>query len=299
MNLEEKLYTSTEVAEILGVSLRSVYRYLEEEKLKAEIKTATGRLRFTRQNIMDFLRPQEAPVVSKKVPQEPARPSSVGTVVTQKTPQEPVRPSSVESVDKQVEEVAVEVPNAKEDSVDWLSRFRSSADKYRSAAPMQTTGSDERVEVKGRRPDQEFVSGLTDTPMEEGSVEEETVSYAYYRSMVGGLKDIAQSIDKSSRRAGVDYAFTLNAGLSLIRPLKDPFSLLHVYVKGSDREFFEKMLRLSPSDEDNAQICLMLSDEEGLYSAKVERHGLYVVSNTRLKEDLVYSGEDALAAVVE
>jgi len=32
MNIEEKLYTSTEVAEVLGVSLRSVYRYLEQGK---------------------------------------------------------------------------------------------------------------------------------------------------------------------------------------------------------------------------------------------------------------------------
>jgi len=57
MNIEEKLYTSTEVAEVLGVSLRSVYRYLEQGKLEAEIKTATGRLRFTKKNITDFLYP--------------------------------------------------------------------------------------------------------------------------------------------------------------------------------------------------------------------------------------------------
>ena len=33
MQLEDRFYTSTEVAEILGVSLRSVYRYLEDGKL--------------------------------------------------------------------------------------------------------------------------------------------------------------------------------------------------------------------------------------------------------------------------
>ena len=54
----EKLYTSTEVADILGVSLRSIYRYLDENKLQAEIKTATGRHRFTKNNINDFLHPQ-------------------------------------------------------------------------------------------------------------------------------------------------------------------------------------------------------------------------------------------------
>ena len=57
MQLEDRYYTSTEVAEILGVSLRSVYRYMEDNKLTAEIKTATGRHRFTRENIINFLYP--------------------------------------------------------------------------------------------------------------------------------------------------------------------------------------------------------------------------------------------------
>ncbi|MFA5776153.1 MAG: helix-turn-helix domain-containing protein, partial [Patescibacteria group bacterium] len=53
----EKLYTSTEVAQILGVSLRSIYRYLDENKIQAAVKTATGRHRFTKENINDFLHP--------------------------------------------------------------------------------------------------------------------------------------------------------------------------------------------------------------------------------------------------
>ncbi len=57
MNLEDRLYSSTEVADILGVSLRSVYRYLEEGSLKADIKTATGRHRFSKNNILEFLYP--------------------------------------------------------------------------------------------------------------------------------------------------------------------------------------------------------------------------------------------------
>jgi excisionase family DNA binding protein len=59
IDLKDRLYTSSEVAEILGVSLRSVYRYLEEGKLDADIKTATGRHRFSKKNILDFLRPSE------------------------------------------------------------------------------------------------------------------------------------------------------------------------------------------------------------------------------------------------
>lgn len=57
MNLDDRLYSSTEVAQILGVSLRSVYRYLEDGSLKADIKTATGRHRFTKNNVLEFLYP--------------------------------------------------------------------------------------------------------------------------------------------------------------------------------------------------------------------------------------------------
>lgn len=59
MDLDDRLYSSTEVSEILGVSLRSVYRYLDDGDLVADIKTATGRHRFTRRNILDFLYPQK------------------------------------------------------------------------------------------------------------------------------------------------------------------------------------------------------------------------------------------------
>jgi transcriptional antiterminator len=38
IKLENKLYSSTEVAEILGVSLRSVYRYLEEGSFMLKLK---------------------------------------------------------------------------------------------------------------------------------------------------------------------------------------------------------------------------------------------------------------------
>jgi excisionase family DNA binding protein len=60
LSLEDRLYTSSEVAELVGVSLRSIYRYLDEGKLTAEVKTATGRHRFTRNNILDFLYPERS-----------------------------------------------------------------------------------------------------------------------------------------------------------------------------------------------------------------------------------------------
>lgn len=54
VELKDKLYTSTQVAEILGVSLRTLYRYMEDGKIQS-MRTASGRHRFTRDHILEFL----------------------------------------------------------------------------------------------------------------------------------------------------------------------------------------------------------------------------------------------------
>lgn len=54
IELKDKLYTSTQVAEILGVSLRTLYRYMEDSRI-ASMRTASGRHRFTKDQILDFL----------------------------------------------------------------------------------------------------------------------------------------------------------------------------------------------------------------------------------------------------
>lgn len=274
MQLEDKLYTSTEVADILGVSLRSIYRYLEDNKLIAEVKTATGRHRFTRQNIIDFLYPDGS--AEPRILEE----------VEESAPEDAVKPTP--RVTKKEEEPAIPVtvgaePSMqKEEEVDWLSKFREAAAKFET----QETVTTETEEVTG-------LGGMTET-------EEQmpTESALYYRSGLGGLRDIAQNLDKSARMSGVDYAFTLNAGLSLSKPIK-PFSLLHSYVRSTDRELFEKMLKLQPSDEENAQLCLRLSDDASLYADRVEMHGLYVVSNQRLLADIRATNDATLISEAE
>ncbi len=54
IELKDKLYTSTQVAEILGVSLRTLYRYMEDGRI-ASMRTASGRHRFTKDQILNFL----------------------------------------------------------------------------------------------------------------------------------------------------------------------------------------------------------------------------------------------------
>ncbi|MFH1565926.1 MAG: helix-turn-helix domain-containing protein [bacterium] len=52
--LADKLYSSTEVCDILGVSLRTLYRYIESGDL-GSIQTPTGRHRFTKKHMEEFL----------------------------------------------------------------------------------------------------------------------------------------------------------------------------------------------------------------------------------------------------
>lgn len=297
IKIENKLYSSTEVAEILGVSLRSVYRYLEEGKLRAEVKTATGRHRFTRQNIVDFLYPSGMPeeeAVEQKVEQRVATPQKEEEVKmpaveekieSEATPKVSI-PEPVSELEKEFEIPTPVAPQPKmevetqkvevekdDDQVDWLAKFREAAKKFEETS--------------------EQVSGLGDiAPEPEEIIPEMPKKEIYfYRSRLGGLKDVAQNIDKTSKNSGLDYAFTLNAGLSLYKPIS-PFSLLHVYVRPKDRDFFERILALTPSDEGNAQLCILVSDEDSLYSKADEMHGLKVVDKKRLIEDISEMKED-------
>lgn len=266
LELEDRLYTSTEVAKILGVSLRSVYRYLEDNKLKAEMKTATGRHRFTKQNIIDFLNPQDS-----STPQE--------TPAAAEVPAVPVAAAVVEEVAKEAEEPAKKEAPAEEPAKKETPAVKEEPVEEVASAPTET------------------VSGLTDAPeVEEEPVEESP--FRYYTSKVGGLKDVAQNLDKSAKKASLDYAFTMNAGLSLHKPIS-PFSVIHSYVRSEDLPFFEKILDLSETDDKDAQLCLIVSDEATIYKDIVEMHGLTVVSNKQLKADLTAAGEADLANDVD
>mgnify|MGYP006414646739 FL=1 len=304
--LEERLYTSTEVANVLGVSLRSVYRYLEDGKLKAEMKTATGRHRFTKQNILDFMSPQAsrvpaepaAPVAEAPVPAAPVvpvpAPVAAAPVAEAPVPAAPVAEAPAPVAAVPVAEVPAPAAEATPgEDVDWLTKFRQAAEKYKAdetpeAAPV--------AEVAPAAPAQEAVSGLSAEPVvaEAPAAPAESSPSHFYKSAVGGLKDIAQNIDKSAKKASLDYAFTMDAGLSLHKPIS-PFSLIHSYVKSEDLAFFEKILDLTPAPLADAQLCLIVSDDASVYTDKREVHGLNVVADVKLKADLAAAGKADLA----
>ncbi len=323
LELEDRLYTSTEVAKVLGVSLRSVYRYLEDGKLDAEMKTATGRHRFTKQNILDFLSPQAKKVgtstgitsapsgavssapraaeVTRPVATPVSAPVHAQVAEEKVAPVSPVSSRSTVVVEEEleVEEVVVEQApvkeEEKEEEVDWLSKFRAAAEKYK-AETQETEKVAEPVREAPRAA--ATVSGLTDFTTAPAYKEEAPAKVVskehYYVSSVGGLKEIAQNIDKSAKKASLDYAFTLNAGLSLHKPIA-PFSVIHAYVRSEDLPFFEKILDLTSVSKSEAQLCLIVDDSDTLYGDANEMHGLTVVSDARLRKDLLSAGEDSLA----
>ncbi len=345
MKLEDRLYTSTEVADILGVSLRSVYRYLEEDKLVADIKTATGRHRFSKDNIISFLHPQDVARGKAKVEVEveastelptdavsedkvadaspatqPAEPAVEQAVVAAEQVQSKVQPSAEKETDTTDESSAV----------DWLTKFREAASKAKKEAqdqdqvpqkPQEPTPKPEaapkaepKAEPSPAPVASETFSGLAEFPPKKASEQPESKEAVpapaapekdesasaelYYRSSLGGLKDIALNLDKVSRKSELDYAFSLQAGLSLHKPIK-PFSMLHAYVREDEVPFFEKMLDLTASDDANAQLCLVPNADPKVFATRKEMHGLHVVSDSRLKEDLIASGDNYLIKEAE
>lgn len=306
----EKLYTSTEVAQILGVSLRSIYRYLDEGKLQAEIKTATGRHRFTKQNINDFLHPgvqnvespkpqvsqtSQIPVMRPNIAFNADNNRKVTSNEESEFIKQPIQAKKVESFSKPAESARPEMSaesatKVEEEPIDWLARFRQAAEKYKT----QPSSDDTSIESTSRKPSISVVEEEIEEEDEKFTDSFAESSFNYYRSGIGGLKEIAQSLDKSSKNASLEYAFTMNAGLSLHKPIK-PFSLIHAYVRNKDKPYFEKVLQLSPSSKEGAQICLIASDESRIFSSKREMHGLFVVSDEQLKLDLVNDGESELA----
>jgi excisionase family DNA binding protein len=117
----------------------------------------------------------------------------------------------------------------------------------------------------------------------------------YFTSSLNGLKEIAQNVDRVAKKFDTDYAFTMNAGLSLHKPIS-PFTLIHTYVRGRDLELFEDYLNLTEvSNPEEASVCLIVPGDVAVFEDSYELHGLYVVSNVQLRSDLIDKGLDKLA----
>ncbi len=488
LDIKDRLYTSSEVAEILGVSLRSVYRYLEEGKLDADIKTATGRHRFSKKNILDFLQPSESHIknsshtksevsnisvedagpvnqvtsfsptetitdnfdfdnffetdVVKKAGSTEFPTSSTPTIESNssslldededleklfeelekefsmqnnptstsndtqkqvsklsdddfefdfdflegkesvseylKVEEEPVSKSSTSNDSKEnfdfdflndffsedkkdeskesVNETVIEADSGKklkstdeddfdffdldsifedlnsskqdkkfegreeeevqdtkeetfsddtkDDSEGWLERFRKASEKVTETKPKKIEDNFDISSFLGSNSTTSSISSKTSSATKLEEVEEEFKSSRvnkkkeyYYMSSLSGPKEIAQTIDKISRKFDLDYAFTLNAGLSLHKDIS-PFTLIHVYINERDLEIFEDYLKLTPSSERDAHLCIKVAEDRDIFDDSYELNGLFVVSNVQLRSDFIDKGMDNYAREV-
>lgn len=220
--------------------------------------------------------------------------------------------SETESTNSEKEEKNhTSVIEEEEEEDNWLERFRKAAEKnsvkkeetkVEETKDLSNMFSDNNLDVffNNLSKSNDNSSNVSSIALNEKVVEEAEEDfdgrYEYlYTSSLGGLKEIAQNVDGIAKKFDIDYAFTLNAGLSLHKPIA-PFSLIHLYVREKDLELFEDYLQLNPSeDEATASVCLITQDSNEVFRDVYELHGLRVVSNVQLRSDLIDKGLDKLA----
>ena len=214
-------------------------------------------------------------------------------------------PQKVSSVDNSSRLQAEDEDSDSEDN--WLERFRKAAQKNSSTSSASNENKDTLKDsfFDSSNLDKFFgsdssTSAATTSILSSDLDEVEESKFTknaeyYYASSLNGLKEIAQNVDKIAKKFDTDYAFTLNAGLSLHKPIS-PFTLIHTYVRGRDLELFEDYLNLTPVDSSSeASVCLIVPSDTSVFEDSYELHGLYVVSNVQLRSDLIDKGMDKLA----
>lgn len=192
-----------------------------------------------------------------------------------------------------------------EEEDNWLERFRKAASKNNSS---QSNSSFEDNNSSKSDPVSSFTggfginTGFNEKPLQRDSIVENN-NYNnknienYYTSTLNDLREVAQQVDKIAKKFDTDYAFTLNAGLSLHKRI-DPFTCIHLYIRERDLELFEDYLDLTPSKKQDASVCLIVTKDGEVFEDAYELHGLYVVSNVQLRSDLIDKGLDKLAREV-
>jgi len=299
LEIKDKLYTSTQVAEILGVSLRTLYRYMEDNKIQS-MRTASGRHRFTKDQIMDFLnagqtsQAYESARQSKPMQSQPVQGDfgtfkpTVNQFQSQPRQQSPfgnVRPVVEVKDDWDLEEdnkptSDFQVPTDRPDR-----RFSTGIGQEQVEEPVQEIPQPVSVPQpqvaelpKNQFENVDLVPGL---------------NIRYYNSEYADLIELAKKIKETAMSKDLEYGFTLHAGLSL-HTLLDPFTLLHIYANPEDMQIWKDALRLSPAQKrEDANLGVIVNTDIVFVPTK-EIGGFKVVEDKVLLRDLSNSQEEAL-----
>jgi excisionase family DNA binding protein len=366
IELQDKLYTSAQVADVLGVSLRTLYRYMEDGRIES-MKTASGRHRFTKEQILTFLDgggldldPAEENISSNfpaksetnfgsVFPKSNVRPttSNDDDFSFYAKPKQPVREESpfrsapVEEPNKYQSRVFEEDLDLADDELDDMGDddfnfnfdnkrsfqqepavsnnrpviqrepivreterervFRERRD-FGSATPFQRNENAQTDRYNQFKPSSNPMTarpapvsplsrdrdrfGATNPPAE-------SLNIRYYKSDYNDLIDLAKRVKESAITRDLEYAFTLNAGLSLHYPI-DPFTLIHFYVNPEDLQAWKSTLGLIPvSTKSEANVGILVNTDVVFIPTK-EIAGFKVVEDKLLLKDLTRASEESL-----
>jgi excisionase family DNA binding protein len=128
---------------------------------------------------------------------------------------------------------------------------------------------------------------------EELSKSSDSLSIRYYKSEFSDLIDLAKKIKGIGSTRGVDYAFTLNAGLSLHFSI-NPFEILHFYINPEDLQVWKSDLKLSPVRDEAESNVGVLINTEIIFPQTKEIGGFKVLDDKLLFKDLVKLGDQDL-----
>ena len=371
MELNDRFYKSTEVSEILGVSLRTLYRYMDSGKIQS-VQLPSGRHRFTKQQVESFLYSNGSGGLGQNVPIQSYQNNADRVYVDtgysqnqnqnqyqnqnqnsgqgqnnasgmpnnqyngQQTPfnesqgQQPVAQvnpysapvqnqnaspfASSPSVSPQMDNNVANTPAAPvEEEADDLD-----AELEELLASLESDSEDDTAVVENSSPNsapqnnadtssadqtKSYTGGLGGFADEEEVEEKITIpsvdenNVVYFYCPYNQLKAIARMVKTTSEDNGKNYAFTMNAGLSLYFPL-DPFSVIHFYIEESDLDFWKDNLQLKESSKSDANIGLLLTKGGALNNTK-EVSGLKVVSKEVMINNLKANGLENLISQVE
>ena len=333
MQLEDRLYSSTEVAKILGVSRRTLYRYLESGTL-GSMHLPSGRHRFTKDQVEAFLVKTYGATDSKDTKKSTSTSSSLKKVennesiekVKVKVEDEIERPSVFSKVndtldlkEQQPEETNVKPAQVEKETEEEIAEQDDQAQLDEEQEEVDEVEAEDEVEDEANEQVDEVVEDLKktlsslfedddnnensksqkedkeDAEAEEKETKSKKDSFQFYSSSITDLKKLAKTVKVASENSNVQYAFTGQAGASLFGEVS-PFGQLHLYIQKNDMLFFEKRFDLKETSEQDSNVALKVVDNLPEHNIVM---GFKVVSLPVLKKDLIQLGDTKTAGNLE
>ncbi len=314
MELEDRLYSSSEVSRILGVSRRTLYRYLESGTL-GSMHLPSGRHRFTKEQVEAFLvktfgassvkSESEKKNISTsldvaEVVQTPVqRPSIFSKIKAQVTKESKLKEEIIEPVDTEMDQESIKEDIEEVEKAEDLMEevvVEKVEDTIIASPVKEDVEEEEEVDEVVEDLKKTLSSLFDDSGEDEIKIEKkEKNNFVYYSSSISDLKKLAKTVKVASENSNVQYAFTGQAGASLFGEVS-PFGQLHLYIRKNDMLFFEKRFDLQEVAEEDSNVALKVVDDLPEHTIVM---GFKVVSLPILKLDLIQLGDSATASNLE